>query len=119
MAPEMVRKDQAIDGRSDMYSLGCLAYWLMTGRFVFSAQTPKDMLKAHLEEVPKPPSGLTTNRVDPELERITMRCLAKNVGDRPASAWALREELAQTGLAAPWSATGSGEWWARFDGNAA
>jgi serine/threonine-protein kinase len=85
MAPEMALSE-AVDGRADLYALGCVAYYLLTGQPVFDAATPLQMIARHLQEAPVPPSRRTDQSVHPELERVILACLAKAPADRPASA---------------------------------
>jgi len=85
MAPEMSH-EEAVDGRADLYSLGCVAYFLLTGRLVFEADTAIQMIVKHLQEAPFPPSARTHNLVPPALESLVLACLAKRPADRPASA---------------------------------
>jgi tRNA A-37 threonylcarbamoyl transferase component Bud32 len=93
MAPEMVHGD-VVDGRSDLYSLGCVAYYLLTGHLVFEAETALQMVLLHVQQEPVPPSRRTENPVPPTLERLVLACLAKNPADRPQSAGELADELA-------------------------
>lgn len=99
-----------IDGRSDLYSLGCVAYWLLTGRTVFQAATPMAMLMEHVNTPPSPPS--THVAVPAALEKIVMRCIEKEPERRPASAKAL-DDLLET--CAPevgvWTQEQARAWW--------
>ena len=56
MAPEMVRFQAPVDARADIYALGCVGYWLLTGKRVFEAETRHDMLVMHAHQKPVPPS---------------------------------------------------------------
>jgi serine/threonine-protein kinase len=85
MAPEMAL-GELIDGRTDIYALGCVAYFLLTGEMVFEAETTVQMIAKHLQTAPVPPSQRTERPVPPEMERLIMKCLAKNPKDRPQSA---------------------------------
>jgi eukaryotic-like serine/threonine-protein kinase len=93
MAPEMVHGD-AVDGRADLYSLGCVAYYLLTGHLVFEGETAIQTILLHVQGEPVPPSQRTENPVPQALERLVLACLAKNPSDRPASAAELGAELA-------------------------
>jgi CHASE1-domain containing sensor protein/tRNA A-37 threonylcarbamoyl transferase component Bud32 len=101
-APEMADGRGNVDGRSDIYSLGCVAYWLLTGRAVFERKTSLEVLVAHLSEIPEPPSAVSELDIHPELESIVLSCLEKDPDLRPGSA----EELARCLEACP----GSGAW---------
>jgi serine/threonine-protein kinase len=93
MAPEMVQ-GEAIDGRADLYSVGCVAYFLLTGQLVFEGGTALQTLFLHLQKEPVPPSQRTEQSIPPELERAVLACLAKSPADRPASAGELSAALA-------------------------
>jgi serine/threonine-protein kinase len=92
MAPEMALGEQ-VDGRADMYALGCVAYWLLTGKRVFEAETPLQIVAKHLRSDPDPPSARIPGLiVPPALEKLIMQCLAKRPEDRPTAA-VLAEKL--------------------------
>ena len=92
MAPEQVAADPAVDARADLYSLGCVAYELLTGAPPFAARAPRALLAAHLTETPAP---ITTRRADvpPTLAALVLRLLAKSPEDRPQSADDVRRKL--------------------------
>jgi len=100
MAPEMVH-GETVDGRADLYSLGCVAYYLLTGQTVIEAETVLQTIVLHLQQVPVPPSQRTENPVPPALERLVLACLAKNPADRPQSAAELAAGLELVGAAVP------------------
>ena len=85
MAPEMALGD-AVDGRADLYALGCVAYYLLTGTLVFQGESELQMMAKHLREEPVPPSRRTDRPIPVELERLVMACLAKKPEDRPRDA---------------------------------
>jgi serine/threonine-protein kinase len=93
MAPEMVHGDSAVDGRADLYSLGCVAYYLLTGCLVFEGSSPIQTALQHVQQPPVPPSERTNDPIPPALERLVMACLAKRPADRPQSASELGAEL--------------------------
>jgi serine/threonine-protein kinase len=113
MAPEMVHGN-TIDGRADIYSLGCVAYFLLTGQLVFEADTAIQVILKHVGEQPDPPSMHTTQTVPPELDRLVMACLAKQPDDRPSSAAVLARRLAAAPVE-PWSEDDAAQWWAQHD----
>jgi eukaryotic-like serine/threonine-protein kinase len=94
MAPEMVQSE-TIDGRADLYSLGCVAYFLLTGELVFQGETAIQTMFMHMQQAPVPPSERTQNPIPPALERLILTCLAKQPEDRPGSASDLAAGLAQ------------------------
>ncbi len=113
MSPELVL-GREIDGRSDLYSLGCSAYWMLTGRLVFDATTPTEMLLHHVQTAPVPPSkaaGGGGSSVPPALEAIVMACLAKKPEERPRSAAELRAALSRVPCPEPWTQERAAEWW--------
>lgn len=110
MSPELALAE-GVDGRSDLYSLGCAAYWLLTGRFVFDASSPTRMLMHHVQTQPTPPSQVSEIEIPSALETIVMRCLEKKPSARPPSAAVLREELEGVPVRAPWTQERAREWW--------
>jgi hypothetical protein len=102
MAPEQVLGGLPVDHRTDIYGIGCLAYWLLTGRLVFTGDTAMQLLIQHAQAAPEPPSARTELPIPSQLDAVVLMCLAKNPADRPQSA----RELAQRLAAVP----GSGEW---------
>jgi serine/threonine-protein kinase len=110
MAPEMVTGKGKIDGRSDIYSLGCVAYWMLTGELVFSGGTPMQTAFAHANTIPDPPSSRTELPVPRELEAVIMTCLAKDPRERPASANDLAARL-EGSVAARWTPDRARTWW--------
>jgi serine/threonine-protein kinase len=111
MAPEMAVGDRAIDGRADIYALGCVAYMLLTGRPVFEEQTLVATLFAHVHKEPAPPSTVTELPVPSDLDDLVLACLAKDPADRPRSAEALAASLREIEFAWPWTRERAGEWW--------
>ena len=109
LAPEQALGTEAIDGRTDLYSLGCVATWLLTGRTVFSAGTLLGQLIAHRTEMPEPVS--TKVPVPSELDTIVARCLAKRPEDRFPDAYALRAALAAVPLGSEWTHDNAEQWW--------
>jgi eukaryotic-like serine/threonine-protein kinase len=110
MAPEMAN-GEPIDRRADLYALGCVAYWLLTGHLVFEADSPLRMLIQHIQASPVPPSIRSERPVPRALEDLIMRCLAKKPEDRPASADEIVAELDRIELDRPWSQADAREWW--------
>jgi serine/threonine-protein kinase len=110
MAPEIALSD-TVDGRADLYSLGCVAYYLLTGRQVFEGDTMMQIFAHHLQTIPTPPSQWAPSDVPPDLEAVVLACLAKKPEDRPRTAAELEERLAGVDVE-PWSGVRAEEWWA-------
>jgi hypothetical protein len=110
MAPEMAN-GEPIDRRSDLYALGCVAYWLLTGQLVFEADSPLRMLIQHIQASPVPPSLRSGRPLPRALEDLIMRCLAKKPVDRPASADEIVAELDRIELDRKWGQADAREWW--------
>jgi hypothetical protein len=110
MAPEVALGGD-LDGRLDVYSLGCVLYWLLTGQLVFEDKSPARLMHKHIKAAPVPPSQRTELPIPPELDAIALSCLAKAPDDRPADANALRERLAALGIAEQWSRARARHWW--------
>src|SRR3954466_7037255 len=109
MAPELAL-GETVDGRSDLYALGCVAYYLLTGQLVFEAATGLQMIARHIQEIPVPPSQRTEMPVAPELDRVVLACLAKRPEDRPPTAAELDRMLADVDVA-PWGEEEATRWW--------
>ena len=110
MAPEMAL-GRDIDGRADLYAVGCVAYWLLTGQQVFSGDTPMATILAHVREDPLPPTARTEIAIPPMLEAVIMSCLAKDPRARPSSADELTERLAACTPAGEWDRAAAKQWW--------
>ncbi len=113
VAPETAA-GREIDGRADLYSLGCVAYFLLTGQRVFVRQTRMAVLTAHLSEDPDAPSERIQAPIPPAIDSLVLELLARDPNARPKSARALVEriaELRRTGGAAPWDQTSAQLWW--------
>jgi serine/threonine-protein kinase len=102
---------KAVDHRTDLYSLGCVAYWILTGRLVFNAQSATQMIVQHVETVPDPPSRWSPFSVGPDLDAIVLSCLAKDPANRPGTAWELADRLAQCRVEPAWTPADARQWW--------
>ena len=115
MAPEVARGGR-IDGRTDLYALGCVAYWLLTGRPVFEGKSMFDLVSLHLQATPDPPSRhapATPNSLD----LVVLSCLAKSPDDRPPDARSLGRMLRELELEPRWSDVSAEAWWAEHLGD--
>jgi serine/threonine-protein kinase len=99
MAPEALIKPDAVDGRTDLYALGAVGYFLLTGQQVFEGETMVEVCSHHLHTAPIPPSERLGRTIPRDLERLILACLAKDPGDRPQTATDLDRQLA--GCAVP------------------
>jgi serine/threonine-protein kinase len=111
IAPEQAMGGTDVDARADIYSTGCVAYWLLTGQLVFAAETPMKLLLAHAHTSPEPPSSRTGMPIPPDLEVLVLSCLAKDRGHRPQSARDLLQQLDAVALPHEWTEARAHEWW--------
>ena len=109
MAPEVARGGP-IDGRTDLYALGCVAYWLLTGRPVFDGKSVYEVVSLHLQATPDPPSRHAP-AVPSSLDHIVLSCLAKSPDDRPADARSLGRMLRELELKPRWNDQSAEAWW--------
>jgi serine/threonine-protein kinase len=111
MAPEVVA-GRPLDSRADIYALGCLAFWLLTGRLVFEGDNAVAIMAKHLGEEPSPPSAFCEWPVPQELDRVVLDCLAKDPERRPRTARELAARLRDhDGERPAWSAERAEQWW--------
>lgn len=114
ISPEAVQCRETIDERSDIYSVGAVAWFLLTGRTMFQGTTP-EVLSHHVHTQPIPPSQCTDNPITPLLEDLVMQCLQKEPDHRPQSAGEIIELLKDFQGATPWSLQDSIEWWKNYE----
>ena len=112
MAPEQAL-GTGMDHRADLYALGAVGYFLLTGQIVFAGKTNTEMLVQHVTSTPTPPSQVTDNPIPPALEAVILRCLAKEPGDRHATAGDLARALAAA-VPTPWDLAEATAWWRAF-----
>jgi len=111
LAPESVKGSTFVDGRADLYALGAVGFWLLTGRLVFDHDRAMPMIRAHLSEPPPRSSSHSKFTVPPELDEILLTCLAKDPNDRPANAGLLRRSLEAVPLPKRWDQDRAAAWW--------
>ncbi len=111
MSPESIYRPGEIDHRTDVYALGCVAYYLLTGQPVFPITIVPKLLKAHLEEAPDPPSIRAKRPIDDDLEAVILNCLEKNPDNRPPSAIQLAALLSACQASNKWSFEEARNWW--------
>jgi eukaryotic-like serine/threonine-protein kinase len=112
MAPESIVAPETIDARADLYALGAVGYWLLTGTHVFGGTTVVEVCAHHLHSTPEPPSVRLRAPVSADLESLLLACLAKRPEERPASANVLRERLLACAAAGRWTNASAAAWWA-------
>jgi protein kinase-like protein len=110
MSPEHAASEQDIDGRSDLYSLGAVAYYILTGKPPFVRDTPMRTLAAHINEFADPPSRLRPD-IPKDLEDVVIQCLKKDPMLRFRDARALEQALARCKDAEAWTEERAAEWW--------
>lgn len=111
LAPEAVTAPETVDGRADLYAVGAVAYFLLTGKPVFEAVTVVELCSKHLLEQPVPPSKRLGSALAADLESLVLACLAKDREARPASAAALRAALLRCEDAGRYDVAASRAWW--------
>jgi len=110
MSPEQAMGDTHPDARSDIYSLGAVGYFLLTGQPPFMSDKPIKVLFAHAHDPVVPPSKLRPEIPD-DLERVILRCLAKSPEERFQTATSLREALTACETADRWNRAQAAQWW--------
>ena len=114
MSPESIQNPAASDPRSDIYSVGGLAYYLLTGSHVFEHESADEVYQRQLTAVPVPPSRITDNPISAELDEIVLRCLAKDPQDRPQSVLELLALLTTSPNAEDSTPETRAAWWQNF-----
>jgi len=112
IAPETLSAPETMDARADLYALGAVGYWLLTGTHVFDGRSMVEVCAHHLHSVPDPPSVRLNAPVPADLELLLLDCLAKKPSNRPASAHVLRERLRACAGFGSWTNARAAEWWA-------
>ena len=111
LAPESITAPETVDGRSDLYAVGGVAFWLLTGTHVFEGKTIVEVCSHHLHSAPDSPSARLGMPLPSDLEEIILRCLAKSPADRYANAEALAHALDACEAAEEWSNDLAAGWW--------
>lgn len=111
MAPEVALGRADIDGRADLYSLGCVGYWLLTGQLVFEGADGMAIALAHVQTPPVPPSRRTEILVPRALEEVVLRCLEKDPARRVPTARELVAALDLCRGPESWTQEDAERWW--------
>lgn len=114
MSPDAMTMPEVADPRSDLYALGAVGYFLLTGHPVFDAGTVVEIIGHHLHTEPVPPSRRTERPIPADLEAVVLRCLRKRPEERPESARALREALRRCAAVERWTSEAAVTWWREF-----
>jgi serine/threonine-protein kinase len=112
MAPESIITPNTVDARADLYALGAVAYYLLTGTHVFAGESIVEVCSHHLHSTPEPLSSRLGEPIAPDLEQLVLRCLAKDPTDRPQSALELERRLSECSSIPPWTSEDARRWWA-------
>ncbi len=112
MAPEQISASHRVDERTDIYGVGALAYFLLTGKPPFIRPTLNEVLSAHLHEAVEPPGRLVEG-LPADLEAVVLKCLSKDPDERFPNVGALEAALAGCGCSSDWPAESASAWWER------
>jgi serine/threonine protein kinase len=110
MSPEQAAGSVTVHARSDIYSLGAVGYFLLTGRPPFANRTSTQMIAAHIYEIPAPVSEHAPD-VDPRLEVVVMRCMSKKLADRFPNVESMMAALRECPSASTWGQPDAMAWW--------
>jgi serine/threonine-protein kinase len=110
LAPELV-SSPSFDGRADIYALGCVAFWLLTGRPPFEADDPMSILLHHSQTPAPAPSTMSEETIPREMDAVVLECLAKDPSRRPATADLLWDRLDRMPVASAWNQRRARTWW--------
>jgi serine/threonine-protein kinase len=111
MAPEIITNDGEVDQRADVYALGCVAYYLLTGQLVFEADTPMKMFLQHMQATPVPPSLRSELRIPREVDDLVLACLEKEPSKRPQNAEDVLRMIRRCRSAQSWDNDSARGWW--------
>jgi len=112
MAPEMGLGSPDLDWRADIYALGAVGYWLVTGGPVFDGKRPPmQIIMDHIQKSPPAPSTRTGNEIPAELDQILISCLQKDPHNRPQTMQELARSLRAVPLGTPWTEDRARRWW--------
>jgi serine/threonine-protein kinase len=111
MAPEQVSGKHEIGPHTDVYALGCVAYWMLTGRLLFEGATAIAVVLSHLDQAPPRPSEHAPGPVPEALEQVLLDCLAKDPAARPKNMQVLAVRLSSIAFEEAWTQERASHWW--------
>ncbi len=111
IAPETACGTDPADHRFDLYNIGGVAYWMLTGQPLFASANPVELIIDHVKTVPRPPSEVSEMAIPPALDALVMRLLEKKPDDRFGSASEVDVALREIALDDPWTKERAREWW--------
>ncbi len=116
MAPEGMIPKYRHDGRQDLYAVGAVAYFLLTGDHVFRGETEIEILRQHIKDEPEALSNRAGRSIEPTLEKVIYECLSKKPDERPPTAGALSHRLEECPDAGAWTPAAAQLWWIQNEG---
>jgi eukaryotic-like serine/threonine-protein kinase len=114
LSPEAIETPASIDPRSDLYAVGAVGYFLLSGSPVFPGSSVVEICIQHVKAPPEPPSQRLGRAISSELESLVLRCLEKDRDQRPASAQEIIETLDTFSIAPAWTRADAQAWWDQF-----
>jgi hypothetical protein len=115
LAPESIEKPDTVDAHADVYAVGAVGCYLLTGLPLFEGSSVYEICMHHVRTPPVPPSQRTRHPISPALEAVLLRCLAKKPDERPTDARALLDELARCEPVSPWTQADAKRWWEQLE----
>lgn len=115
MSPEAIQTPLGVDHRSDLYAVGAVGYYLLTGTTVFDADNLVELCRLHVDQIPQSPSERLGRPVSAEVENALLACLEKSRAKRPQTARDLAQMLSRSSEAGKWSVDLADEWWNRHE----
>lgn len=115
MSPESIQTPDLVDARSDLYAVGAVGYFLLTGSAVFQATSLAELCQLHVDAVPLAPSLRAGKQIASELEHAIMSCLEKNRAKRPQTARDLANLIHRLAASDSWTINDADAWWSRYE----
>ncbi|WP_372721373.1 protein kinase, partial [Novipirellula sp.] len=115
MSPEAIQAPMSVDARTDIYAVGAVAYFLLTGEPVFAADGLTELCQKHIDEAPVAPSKRGNTKVSSDLEDAILSCLEKSRAKRPQTARDLAQLLLRCNEAKRWTIEDGDRWWGRHE----